>query len=360
MGSITDIGSGLIPKDSIISYNRKSGVPDALDTVRIRHRSGGESVLIFKSYEEGLLAFESDAIHLVHLDEEPDLNIYISALMRTMTTDGTVYLTETPLKGMTELLVKLHDPSDDVGVTTATWDDAPHLSQEQKDELWRSIPEFQRDARAKGIPQLGSGAIYPIMEDDIKCAPFEIPKHWKRGFGMDVGWNFTAVCWMAHDQENDILYIYGTYKGQKAEPSIHASAIKARGNLKGFIDPASRGRSQVDGTQLIELYSNQGLDLTPANNAVEAGIYEVWERLSTGRIKIFSTERAFFEEYRLYRRDDKGKIVKEHDHLLDAFRYGVMGRAFFEYTKEAESMKKVDEEFEGSGIYNASEYGWMA
>lgn len=32
------------------------------------------------------------------------------------------------------------------------------------------------------------------------------------------------------------------------------------------------------------------------------------------------------EEYRLYRRDERGRVVKTNDHLMDAFRYAVMGR----------------------------------
>ena len=29
----------------------------------------------------------------------------------------------------------------------------------------------------------------------------------------------------------------------------------------------------------------------------------------------------WINEYRIYRRDDKGKVVKKHDHLMDASRY---------------------------------------
>jgi len=46
-------------------------------------------------------------------------------------------------------------------------DEAPHLSPEAREELWKSIPSYQRDARTKGIPQLGSGAIYKIADEDI-------------------------------------------------------------------------------------------------------------------------------------------------------------------------------------------------
>jgi hypothetical protein len=97
--------------------------------------------------------------------------------------------------------------------------------------------------------------------------------------------------------------------------------------IPGVIDPAARGRSQVDGTRLIEQYSELGLLLAPAENAVEAGLYAVWERLSDGRLFVFSSLQNWLSEFRIYRRDEKGKIVKQNDHLMDATRYLVMSGA---------------------------------
>lgn len=91
--------------------------------------------------------------------------------------------------------------------------------------------------------------------------------------------------------------------------------------MYGCIDPASRGRSQVDGQSLISVYKQMGLKLFPANNEVEGGINNVWNHLSVGKIKVFRTLTNFQKEYMLYRRDDKGKIIKEEDHLMDALRY---------------------------------------
>ena len=84
-------------------------------------------------------------------------------------------------------------------VVGATWDDVPHLTPEQKAELWGSIPPYQRDARSKGIPQLGSGAIYPVPESEIVVDPFELPLHWPRGYGLDVGCNADFVLLQAAD-----------------------------------------------------------------------------------------------------------------------------------------------------------------
>lgn len=94
---------GLIPGRCVGTPKRKSGTPDAIDFVPIRHKSGGWSKLVFKSYEEGWQAFESDVVHVVHLDEEPDMKIYAGALMRTITVNGILYTTVTPLMGLSEL-----------------------------------------------------------------------------------------------------------------------------------------------------------------------------------------------------------------------------------------------------------------
>lgn len=210
-------------------------------------------------------------------------------------------------------------------VTMAGWEDVPHISPQEREELLKSIPPHQRDARTKGVPMLGSGAIFPIAEEDIAVDPFKIPDYWTRGYGFDVGWNWTAAVFMAHDRDTDTAYIYDVYKHGRAEPPIHAAAVKQRGDwLPGEIDPASRGRSQKDGEQLLYLYEELGLLLTPADNTVEAGIAEVWQRLSTGRLKVFKHLADWFAEFRIYRRDERGKIVKTNDHLMDATRYRVM------------------------------------
>lgn len=208
-------------------------------------------------------------------------------------------------------------------VGTCTWDDVPHLTTEAKAELWASIPPYQRDARSKGVPQLGSGAIYPVPESEIVCDPFAIPSYWPRSYGMDVGWNRTAAVFQAIDLETDTVYLYAEYYRGQAEPSIHADGIRAKAGdwMMGVIDPASRGRSQKDGQQLFTIYQELGLRLSIAQNGVESGLFEVWQRLSTGRLKVFKTLQNWLGEYRLYRRDEKGAVVKSNDHLMDTTRY---------------------------------------
>ena len=142
---------------------------------------------------------------------------------------------------------------------------------------------------------------------------------------MDVGWNRTAAVWGAWDREGDVIYLYSEYYQGQAEPPIHAHGILSRGSwVPGVIDPAARGRGQRDGVRLFEDYLELGLNLELADNALEGGIYKVWTRLSTGKLKVFRTLSNWLTEYRLYRRDEKGKVVTEGDHLMDSTRYMVL------------------------------------
>lgn len=210
-------------------------------------------------------------------------------------------------------------------MVNAGWQDAPHLSAKAMAELEAAYQPYERDARIKGIPALGSGAIYPVPESDVMCRPFDIPAYWPRAYALDVGWNRTACLWGAKDQSTDTIYFYQEHYRGQAEPSVHAAAIRARGAwMNGVIDPAARGRGQKDGTRLMRDYQDLGLKLSLAINAVDAGIFECWQRLSQGRLKVFTTCENWLAEYRLYRRDKKGDIVKDNDHLMDTMRYWVM------------------------------------
>ena len=172
----------------------------------------------------------------------------------------------------------------------ASWDDVPHISDEEKEALYESIPPYQRDARSKGIPQLGSGAIYPVPESEFVCAPFEIPDYWPRMYGLDVGWNKTAALWGAHDRESNTVYLYSEHYMGHAEPSVHANALRARGEwIPGAIDPAARGRGQKDGEQLFQNYIDLGLHVVAADNTIEVGINNVFTRIAAFRLKTLLT-----------------------------------------------------------------------
>lgn len=334
LGPVGEFGHGFIPLECLdfdsLKDAKKADTP--VSTFRVLHVSGGYSNITFKSYEQGRQSWQAKPGISLLLDEEPPLAIYTEALMRTIAGEGRTILTFTPLKGVSDTVMNylgdediLH-PTGEVApgryLIRATWDDAPHLTTEAKEALIHSIPKFQRDARTKGIPTLGAGAIYQVPESLVFIDPFAIPKHWKRSYGMDVGWNRTAAAWGAIDPDSGIHYIYSEHYLGEEKPTVHAEAIRARGKwIPGTIDPASRGRGQDDGQKLFEQYEENGLLLTKANNAVTGPLWEIAEAMEQGRFKIFNTCTNILNEYRLYRRDEKGRIVKKDDHIMDAMRY---------------------------------------
>jgi len=342
LGKVGDYGTGMIPGSYIVKTTPKHGLPDAVDTVYVKHFTDGVedgvSECGLKSYDQRREAFQGTEKDYIWMDEEPPEAIFTECLLRTMTTNGLILCTFTPLMGVSDVVMSFmphlgHEGVIGEGVEVtpnkllvmATWDDCPHLSKSEKEAMWSSIPAYQREARSKGIPSLGSGAVWKFSEERIKCEPFEIPEYWPKAYALDVGWNNTAALWGAWDRSCDTVYVWNEYKQAEAEPATHVQSIKARGDwIPGVIDPAARGRAQRDGVVLLDEYVGMGLDLDLADNSVETGLFKVEQRFAKGTLKVFSTCRGFFEENRLYSRDDKGKVKKVNDHLCDCLRYLIM------------------------------------
>jgi len=97
-------GTGLIPGDDLVSQAKRQGVPDALDSVTVRHISGGNSTLGFKSYDQGRTKWQSETLDFVWLDEECAMDVYMEALTRTNATGGMLFMTFTPLLGMSDVV----------------------------------------------------------------------------------------------------------------------------------------------------------------------------------------------------------------------------------------------------------------
>jgi len=323
-------GQGMIPTEAIALSTAGRGITGSIETVWVKHVSGRNSKLGFKTYEQGRRAFEGEAKDFVWCDEEPPNDVYIEILYRLLTTKGLVWTTFTPLLGMSEVVMSFLEPEDEEKsrqskhVIQAGWRDVPHLDEQEKQKLRGNTPPYQIRARTEGEPTLGAGAIYPIAESEITVPDRPIPAEWPRAFGMDVGWNRTAVIWGARDPGSGAIYLYSEHYQGQGEPASHAFAIRGRGSwIPGVIDPACLGSSQIDGRALMDIYRKLGLTLSPAVNAVEAGIAEVWQLLVSGQLKVMASCTNWFREFRSYHRDDKGsgKIVKRNDHLMDATRY---------------------------------------
>lgn len=97
-------GTGSIPGDLILETHPRRGIANALDTIVVKHVSGGKSYLGFKSYDQGRKKWQGPSKHVVWFDEEPPMDVYMEGLTRTNATEGLAYMTFTPLMGMSEVV----------------------------------------------------------------------------------------------------------------------------------------------------------------------------------------------------------------------------------------------------------------
>lgn len=204
-------------------------------------------------------------------------------------------------------------------VTAMTIDDVDHYSAEQKAQIIASYPAHEREARARGIPTMGSGRVFPVPEESIRIQPVAIPKHWAQINGLDFGWDhpFAAVG-VAWDRDADCVYVTRAYRQKEATPVLHAAAVKPWGEWIPCAWPHDGYQhDKGSGDQLAEQYRKQGLNMMVEHAThpeggfgVEAGLMEMLDRMQTGRLKVFANLSEWFEEFRLYHRLE-GKIVKE-------------------------------------------------
>jgi phage terminase large subunit-like protein len=104
-GPIDDIGTGLIPGKLIEGYTRRTGIPDAIQSAGVKNVHGGISKIGLKSYDQKRKSFQGTAKEVIWLDEESSMEIYTECLLRTMTTNGLIILTFTPLKGISDVVM---------------------------------------------------------------------------------------------------------------------------------------------------------------------------------------------------------------------------------------------------------------
>jgi phage terminase large subunit-like protein len=354
MGRAPNWGTGMIPRDAIKGWPAmRRGIVNAIDSVLVKHGGGGdvqagESSLSFKAYEQGRDKFQGETLEGGWLDEEPDDDgIYTEFLTRTNVGLRPIFMTFTPLMGMSNVVRRFYPAATAMPgthVTQMTIEDAEHYSPEERAAIIASYPAHERKARTKGIPQLGSGRVFPIDEDEIKVKPFEIPGHWPHIAALDFGWDHpSAAVKIAWDRDSDCVYVTTAHRQREQTPALFAATVRPWGALPDGTQwlpwawpHDGLQHDKGSGEQLAAQYAKQGLRMLPTRASfedgsfgVEAGIAEMLDRMQTNRLKVFEHLNDWFEEFRLYHRKE-GLIVKLADDLMSATRYGIMMRRFAE------------------------------
>ena len=342
------LGTGWVPRDAIYGSptTRQAGVKNVVDSFQVKHKSGGLSTCVLKTYEQGWQKWQGTAPHVVWMDEEPDdYKIFSEAQTRILTSKGIVLVTFTPLSGVTDLVEHFQAGGLGIYVKGASWNDAPHLSEDDKNRLSASYRAHERDARTKGIPMMGEGAVFPVSDEDIMVQPFAVAGHWARIKGCDFGIDHPAAgVEIAWDRDQDVIYVIDCYKRANEKAPYHAAWFnKARKFVPVAWPHDGMNREKSGGKILADAYREHGVNMLPKSaryprmpgdreekggpQPVEPIVDEVLERMMSGRFKVFSNLSEWFEEKRSYHRKD-GLIVARRDDILKATFYAVMMKRY--------------------------------
>lgn len=224
-------------------------------------------------------------------------------------------------------------------VTRMSIFDALHYTPKQQQELIESYPKHVRGARAMGRPSVGEGAVFPIEDEDIMCAPFRIPSHWQEIGGLDFGWDHpTAAIRLVFEREAETFYVVQEYRKRQMTPMMHCENLRAWGphlpfawGMEGLQTKLAENPQET--WKIFRKHRLKMLDVHATFHnggvGVERGVTEILELMMAGRFKVFSSCKAWFEEKSTYhrkRRSDSAvaQIVKVHDDLMDATRYAYM------------------------------------
>ncbi|MGJ7647270.1 terminase large subunit domain-containing protein [Escherichia coli] len=318
-----------------MSWKKSPFFPNLVDHLLVKHHTAdgvedGISICYFKPYSQGRARWQGDTIHGVWFDEEPPYSIYGEGLTRTNKYGQFSILTFTPLMGMSDVVTSFERSSKSQKVVNITIYDAEHYTDEQKDKSSHPI-QSMRERLELAVFLRWSGRIFQIPEETIKCQPFECPDHFYVIGGMDFGWDHPqAQVQLWWDKDADTIYVSRVWKAKKKQPFRHGELLN-HGRIKRQKTAWPHDGNQHEkggGEQLKGQYADAGFMMLQEHatwpdggNAVEPGITELRDMMLDGRFKVFNTCEPFFEEFRLYHRDENGKIVKLNDDVLSAVRY---------------------------------------
>ena len=352
-------GTGLVPLES---FSRKpimvSGGLQAVDTFHVTHATDGKidgmSTATFKTFEMRREKLQSETVDLVWIDERPDEAVYSELYARTSACDGHLLVSYTPIgegaaAGVTYKF--LSEPSTDRAAFRITSEETKHITPTREEELAAGYSDAERETRLEGIPQLGSGPIFPIelLPALIKSFdPIALPS-WARwcvgvDFGFAGGFAAVMIAW-AHDTGQ--LWVVDSFMMTQSSALYHVARIMTGGLRLPIAWPHDGNvHDKGSGLGLAVQFKNYGANMMPkhainhgtTDYRVEPGLQEIREMMFTGKLHIGRANSELLEQLRAYHRKEDFTINKGNDHLIDALRYAVMMRRSGKAKSECEGI----------------------
>jgi phage terminase large subunit-like protein len=341
------IGTGLLPRDHIIIDSIVTGADKrSISGCQIRHLSGRISTITIATYEQDRAVLQGGKADVIWLDEQPKDDTIVSELIRALAQtpseqEGRLYLSATPLVGWTDMIKRFWNNEDNHGMVRYTWDDVPLdlLDQKTRDLLISSWLPWEIEARTRGVPMAGEGAVFQVHWQDVILKESPVIQPWfKLICGIDFGRNPdpTAIVWLALDERTKTIFVYDEYCGRSQTPVEYTPHILNRGRHIPMAWPADGKRKGYTETESVinELTNKYGINTLgehftnpDGSRGIDYGIQYMLQKMRFGELKISPHCVQLIDEMKQYHttRSGNGKVsFRGSDHLIDALRYAAL------------------------------------
>lgn len=356
-----------IPKNAFI--NSEKNHSGAIDTIRVRHISGGVSVIrldTVKSFKQNPLGSESGDNDWVHIDEPIPVEMYRAVIRGLIDRDGRVWFTCTPLTEpwidetfIPDMEQQSQDKIENVVIHGDFWmmtgatDDNPHNNAEAIERVMMQYPEEERETRRSGTPKAYFGLVYGHEFDWPTHVRKETPLGWKnwatppddfsKRFAIDYHPRKPHhVMFIATSpQEYQFIYheIFLDCSMQELFVEIRFVLKLGDATMPGLIDPLASMPNRVSEITPLQELMRLGLALIPATKDPHNGILRVKEQLKAkdrnGKPMLVinsACRRTLMEISRGYIWDgETNKPVKKNDDAMEnLYRLCLQGLSYIE------------------------------
>jgi len=349
------IGTGAIPRDRIVIETMRNDGANCLG-VEIRHRSGGNSYLVFANYTQEVRQMQGFKLTLAVFDEQPPDDFFSEIVTRTATTQGQVLCSFTPLKGLNGLVSKFWNNEEGYNHIRVSWDDVPEydpwgepfLLNSTRLQLERDYLPHERDARRNGVPVMGKGAVFQIRTwPTYRTGDYDFRNSngLHRIIALDLGLvnDKTVISLMYWDPEEREAWLHTQIivKGvEEANPMNYINHLM-RPEVFGTpivlpADANTQGRYTMTSQSIRELFEQYELHVHPEaimnppddagrrTNHKAYGINMMRQMLELGTLHVNENCVEFLREAQNYYVDTHGRF-SDPDDCIDSARYALIG-----------------------------------
>ena len=325
-----------------------------IDFIEIENVEGTVSRIGFKSCDQGREKFQGTSLNWIWFDEEPPKEIYDECLMRIIDTEGDIWGTMTPLKGLTwvyDVIYKNETNNPEIEYRFFAWEDNPFLSKKEIENLIQALPEKERLSRQYGQFMSSSSALFGDFNEKFhSIEPFLIPLSWRRYMAVDYGYDMSAALWFAVSDENRV-YCYNEFHvpnlliSEFSEKILEFESLeqtRAGGKISyiRFCPPDFRKRSHINGETWHTTFLKCGINFRETSNRREYGwsclreMFRIYtdidnEEIKYSKLYICNNCKVFIEHLQKAQADpertldilDKTEADHYITHILDTARY---------------------------------------